>query len=464
MKVTAVFDIGKTNKKCFLFDRNYREVYKTYAHFEEVPDLEGFPSDPLPAISDWVLQTFQELRQTGDFDIKAVNFSTYGASFVHLDDKGTPLMPLINYLKPYPEKILAGFYKKYGPPEDFALETASPALAMLNSGLQLYWLKYAHPEIFEQIRWSLHLPQYFSYLFTKLPVSEYTSIGCHTGLWDFSKNDYHEWVYAEGIDEILPPIVPTHTSVNIHHEGKPLAVGVGIHDSSGALLPYLRADQKPFLLLSTGTWSIALNPFNQENLTPSDLQQDCLNFLRIDGLPVKAARLFLGHEYSLQIADLQKWFQVTDDAHKDVTFDEAIFKQVSTIPERQFRIHTLPSPADNPPATQYELFASFEIAYHRLLIELIDLQVQALELAKGGTAVKKIYLDGGFADNDIFIKLLSHAFPTFKLRTTQSPLGSALGAAMVMDGKELDRKFLKKQYAMKKHRPLKSTLSNDPPS
>ena len=37
-KVTAVFDIGKTNKKFFLFDKDFKEVYKEYTSFKEIED------------------------------------------------------------------------------------------------------------------------------------------------------------------------------------------------------------------------------------------------------------------------------------------------------------------------------------------------------------------------------------------------------------------------------------------
>ena len=36
--VTAVFDIGKTNKKFFLFDENLSEVYHSYTRLDPIPD------------------------------------------------------------------------------------------------------------------------------------------------------------------------------------------------------------------------------------------------------------------------------------------------------------------------------------------------------------------------------------------------------------------------------------------
>jgi len=209
-----------SDKKCFLFDENYQEVWKEYVRFDEIKDEDGHLCDNIALIENWMITTFKKVISLDQYNVKAVNFSTYGASFVHINDKGEPVAPLYNYLKPLPEDILNQFYAKYGSEMALAKETASPPLQMLNSGMQLYYLKYAKPEIFNKIRWSLHLPQYLSFLFNRKPVSEYTSIGCHTMLWDYSKNDYHRWVYEEGIDKILPPVAQDETSLEYTYEGK----------------------------------------------------------------------------------------------------------------------------------------------------------------------------------------------------------------------------------------------------
>ena len=455
--MTLIFDIGKTNKKCFIFDENYQEVYREYVRFEELTDEDGFPCDDLAAIETWVKDSLQKLMNDDRYDISSINFSTYGASFVHLDKTGKPVAPLYNYLKPYPEKLQATFYEKYGSPEAIARQTASPQLGMLNSGMQLYWLKYHRPEIFGQIHWALHFPQYLSYLLTGLPVSEYTSIGCHTGLWDFEQNDYHEWVYRENIDRILPAVVGTDTSINTRIHGKKIRVGVGIHDSSGALLPYLKVDRKPFLLISTGTWSIALNPFSTTTLTDKELRKDCLNFLRIDGDTTKAARLFLGKELSTQVKRLQKHFGKPDGTYKLVPFDEELFQKLQAQNARCFHFDFIAQERVAAPAEKaLSTFDSFEAAYHQLMLELVALQIEAAERAIGDTSINKMYIDGGFADNELYVQMLSRYFTEVKMRTTQSPLGSALGAAIVLSDKKIDKKFLKKHYAMKKIRAVKT--------
>ena len=123
------------------------------------------------------------------------------------------------------------------------MQTASPVLESLNSGMQLYRLKYEKPEIFQKIKYALHLPQYLSYLISSKAYADITSIGCHTNLWNFNENHYHEWVYKENIVEKLPPVVPSDYSLPAGFEGNNFQLGVGLHDSSAALITRLHGDQ-----------------------------------------------------------------------------------------------------------------------------------------------------------------------------------------------------------------------------
>lgn len=445
--ITAVFDIGKTNKKFFLFDENFKEVYRSYKVFEEINDEDGFPSDNLPAIQKWAKSTFKEILSSKKYEISAINFSTYGASLVHIDKGGKPLTPLYNYVKPCPAKVLKLFNSKYG---DVRKKTASPELNFLSSGLQLFWLKHFQKEVFKKIKYSLHLPQYMSFLFTGIPVSDFTSVGCHTMLWNYKKKDYHDWVYKEELDLILPPIVQTDCSVNMNYRGKKMRIGMGIHDSSAALLPYLKIDEKPFILISTGTWSVSLNPF----LKNSSRVKEDLCYLQLDGKPVAATKVFLGNEYKLQVAYLSKYFGAKKGAHKGFKFSEEIYKKLISSPIPKFKFESLAKRKNEPKQTNYKSFENLEIAYHQLMIELMQVQLVSACKSKGESAIKKVYIDGGFTDNDIFVKLVSHHFSNCKVRTTTTPLGSALGAAIAISDKNLGKKFLKDNYNLKKHKPL----------
>lgn len=449
--VTAVFDIGKTNKKFFLFDKEYQEVYREYTRFDLIEDEDGHPTEDFKALRTWLKDLFERILDAKEFNITAINFSTYGASFVHIDQNGDVLTPLYNYTKPIDDTIVDSFFEKYGPEKEFSAVTGSSNSGMLNAGMQLYWLKYTKPEVFKKIKYSLHLPQYISYIFTGIPVSEYTSIGCHTALWDYTKGDYHSWVYTEGINEILAPIVSMGTTINMNYNGNTLKIGVGIHDSSSALLPYIRSVKKKFILVSTGTWSIALNPFSSKNLTEEDVDRSCINYMRINGKPVKAARLFLGNEYSYQVKMLANHFQLPADYHKVVKFDEEIYREILQDFKPRFKWVSIES-NECPEKTQIP-YADFERAFHQLMIELVLLQVQSIQIAASDDKIKRLYVDGGFSDNQIYIKLLSHYLKEMEVRTTDSSLGSALGAAIVLSDAKLDTKFLKKNYSLKKHVP-----------
>src|SRR5687768_6737168 len=142
IKVIAVFDVGKTNKKLVLFDEQYKLVYEESKQLDEIRDEDGFACEDVDALTQWVEDSFDRLLNQKKFEIKAVNFSAYGASFVYLDDELNLVPPLYNYLKPYPAELQKKFYSDYGGECVVARQTASPVLGNLNSGMQLYRLKY----------------------------------------------------------------------------------------------------------------------------------------------------------------------------------------------------------------------------------------------------------------------------------------------------------------------------------
>lgn len=433
--VTAVFDIGKTNKKFFLFDKNLTEVYSTYIRLDPIPDEDDFPSEPLAPLEDWMLKTFKEALKFADFQIKRLNFSCHGASFVHTDEHGIPATPLYDYLKPFPEDLLKRFYKENGGKMSFCRATSSPPLAMLNSGLQLYFIKYSKPDYFKKIAHSFHFPQYLSFLFTGEMVSDYTSIGCHTGLWDYEANDYHEWVDKEKIRKLLPPIVPGNTLLKTRPELGNIPCGIGVHDSSSALLPYIKQEKEPFALLSTGTWAICINPFNKTKLTKKELKRDCLQFLSIKGEPIKISRLFIGEEHKYQIEKLYEYFQMPQGTYKKLKFNTMLFGKVRDYTEKRIHFQYLKPEdygLDQATETNFAAFQEFNEAYYTFIHELTDLQTAAIKLVIDKASVGRLFIDGGFNANDIFVEMLRKKLPDLTIIPSDFPNGSALGAAMLV--------------------------------
>lgn len=427
--VIAIFDVGKTNKKIFLFDEQYKIVYDETHQIEETKDEDNFACEDVDALTKWVKSSFEKLLNNKNFRIKAVNFSGYGASFVYLDKSGKVIAPLYNYLKPYPPVLQQKFYTDYGGESIVAKQTASPILGSLNSGMQLYRLKYDKPEVFALIKYALHLPQYLSYVICSAVNSDITSIGCHTNLWDFQKNTYHRWVEQEGILSKLAPLKKS-TEVAGYIENT-IPVGVGLHDSSAALIPYLHSFSGPFILLSTGTWCISLNPFNHSPLTDHELQHDCLCYLSYEGKPVKASRLFAGYEHEQQVKRLSAHFNKSMEYYKKVKPDLELIKNISAcnISLKETRNENI---ARQSSLINMDLneFRYYEEAYHQLILNLIVEQVQSLNLVLRETAVNQIFVDGGFSENPIYMQLLAQACPEAKIYSASVAQASALGAAL----------------------------------
>ncbi|MGN6490578.1 MAG: FGGY-family carbohydrate kinase [Agriterribacter sp.] len=426
--VIAIYDIGKTNKKVFLFNEAYEIVYEQSSPFPEIVDEDGDPCDDVDKISNWVIQSFGELNKLEEFNIVAVNFTTYGASFVNTGADGKPVTPLYNYLKPYPDDLKKKFYNTYGGEITVSMYTASPVLGHLNSGMQLYWLKYKRPQAFEAVQYSLHLPQYISSLLTGKAYSDITSIGCHTILWNFPQKGYHEWVYREGIIDKLAPVYPSDGVVDIEQHGKKFKSGIGLHDSSSALIPYLINFREPFVLISTGTWAISLNPFNNTPLTVNELQQDCLCYMTYQSAIVKASRFFAGYEHEQQTKRLAEHFQKPLNYYTTVQYDPAVIDELSSNDEASMK----PGGITPFSGRSLEQFATYEQAYHQLMLDIIKGQITSTKLILEGSDVKRIFVDGGFSKNPLYMNLLAKAFPDIEVYAAYVAQATALGAALAI--------------------------------
>ncbi len=197
--VTVIFDIGKTNKKVLAFDEQFRVVYDYTIRLGEILDEDGFACESLQTLENFMFDSLHAVSCIKGLDIKVVNFSAYGSSLVYIGKDGKPLTSLYNYLKPYPAELINQFFEIHGPESLLNKTSAAKIEGSLNAGLQIYRLKYAKRELYEATKYVLHLPQYLSYLFSERVYSEVTSIGCHTGLWDFGRKTYQYWVAEEGI-------------------------------------------------------------------------------------------------------------------------------------------------------------------------------------------------------------------------------------------------------------------------
>lgn len=426
--VIAIFDVGKTNKKLFLFDEQYKIVFERTARFTETTDEDGDPCENLESLRLSVFDSLREVFKRKDIEVKAINFSTYGASLVYIDEDGRPLTPLYNYLKAYPAALKEQFYNTYGGEARFSAQTASPVLDSLNSGMQLYRLKYERPALCESVKYALHLPQYMSYLLAGVPVADITSIGCHTNLWDFQRNDYHEWLGKEGLLDKMAPLVASNEVMPAVFPGNNYSIGAGLHDSSAALIPYLVNFHEPFILISTGTWCISMNPFNHSPLTEGELAQDCLCYMTFQRNPVKASRLFAGYEHEQQVKRIGEYFNQPSIRYRSVDYDPAIMAKLRGQKQQLRKGKGITAFGDR----DLSAFSSDIEAYHQLMLDIADAQFASTQLVLQGTKVKRIFVDGGFSKNSIYMNMLALMFPEMEIFAASMAQATAMGAALAI--------------------------------
>ncbi len=430
-KVIAIIDIGKTNKKILLFDKNFDVVFRDSTRFEEIKDDDGYPCDNIEFIEKWMKDKIYQIQRTGKFKIKAINFSTHGATLVYLNEYGKKVTPLYNYLKPITTEVFEHIYEQYGNIEEFSRKTASPSYGMLNAGVQILWIKYTKPHYWNAIKHILHYPQYLSYLFTKEITSDYTSIGAHTAIWDFDEMRYHDWLTKEEIR--LPKPVNGKKAKIVDINGESIAIGTGLHDSSSSIIPLLEKEgNKEFILLSTGTWIIAMNAFSKTKLTTYQLKNNCLCFMTPEKRQIKSSMQFLGHIHEIIGNSLSDYFSVAKNYYLEMTVNRTLCIDILARGESVFLSDTI--------TTDFKLdleqlnnFESYELAYYQLIFEITQHVYAAIKIILDkGNNLKDVYISGGFNKNAIFVEYLRLIIPNQKIQIQKGENASALGAAMLM--------------------------------
>jgi hypothetical protein len=203
-----------------------------------------------------------------------------------------------------------------------------------------------------------------------------------------------------------------------------------MHDSSAALIPYLKMITSSFALISTGTWSISLNPFNPSALTSEEISQDCLCYLSYDGKSVKASRLLIGPEHDEQTKRIAEFFHLKEEFFKGIAF-----KRENLLGE-----------AIDLKKTDLKNFESPDKAYHAFVQYLVKEQIASTQLILNNSDVREIYVDGGFSSNLIYMNLLADAFKNHKVFGAVVAQASSLGAALAIHSRWNDKGLPEKLF------------------
>jgi L-fuculokinase len=414
----AVFDLGKTNMKVVIFDRDGAVLAERSA-----------PNAPLAADAHWPylkLDTERAwsfliggLKELGlRHPIEAISTATHGCAGVLMGPDGVALPPL--------DYEFDGFaavddYDAARPPYE---ETRSPRLPRgLNLGRHLFYFERYFPAQFKQATAFLTYPQYFAWRLSGVMASEATSLGAHTDLWRPAEGRLSSLVDKLGWRRLFPPMRNAWDTLGTLKPEVAAATGLapnvrvvcGAHDSNASLVPHLVSRRDPFTVISTGTWVIIMAVGGKGRLDP---KADMLANVDVRGEPVPTARFMGGREFAVLAGEAP-----ADPDEADVSAMvasgalalPAFSDQGGPFAGRVGRIEGQAPATPRARAALATLYAALMTAH----------LLQRLE------APGDLIVEGGFTRSPAFAAVLARLMPRRRVVVAPMSSGAAAGAALL---------------------------------
>ncbi|WP_342041616.1 rhamnulokinase [Bacillus sp. OTU2372] len=209
---------------------------------------------------------FQEikngLKKCNELGIKpdSIGIDTWAVDFVLLDEKNQPLTEAVSYRDPRTDGMMEQVFEKIMK-ERLYLETGIQ-FQKFNTIYQLYSIKQNAPEILDQAKSFLMIPDYFNYLLTGKKANEYTNATSTQLVNAFTKKWDHDLLDLLGINkemfhEIKMPkaVLGTLREELVSELGFDLQVILpATHDTGSAVIAV--PEENETIYISSGTWSL----------------------------------------------------------------------------------------------------------------------------------------------------------------------------------------------------------------
>ena len=312
-----VVDVGKTLSKVSLWSRAGRMIDRATRPSASLA-VDGRRHLDAAAIGEFVLDAIAQMDTAGVEYLVPV---AHGAGVAAIRKDALALPPL-DYEQPLPADLLADYRARRAP---FA-ETGSPALPDgLNFGAQLFWLDRLLPAAMNEAT-LLPWAQYWAWFLSGEAVSEVTSLGCHSDLWNPAAATFSSLAQEQGWAARFAPVARAGDTVGTVRPaiarrcGLPANTRVlaGLHDSNAALVAargFAEIAEGEATVLSTGTWFVAMRSAAGEAPDLSILPEgrDCLVNVDVGGRPVPSARFMGGREIETLVGIDTRRVDITPD-------------------------------------------------------------------------------------------------------------------------------------------------------
>ncbi len=416
----AVIDIGKTNAKVVLIDSASRAQLAARSTPNVVLQDAPYPHMDVDMLWAFIVESLKTFGT--EHGVDGISITTHGACGALLSKQGL-VLPVLDYESDAPEASEEA-YDRVRPP--FA-ETLSPRLPIgLNWGAQIYWQSRVFPEEFAEVTAIVPYPQYWAWRLTGQLASEVTSLGCHTDLWAPDRGDFSSMVDALGWRHLFPPVKPAASVIGTLLPEIAAATGLakstpvtcGIHDSNASLVPHLGAEEPPFTIVSTGTWTILMTVGG--DTAGLDQNRDSLANVDAYGRPVPTARFMGGREFDALVPEIVE--PSADDIASVIANDiqalPSFTPGVGPFGEQSGRWTVDP---DMLTPGQRTAAASFYLAL---------MARTCLDLCRLG---RTITLEGPLARNTLFGSALAH-LTGVPVHASGDATGTSLGASLLFGG------------------------------
>jgi L-fuculokinase len=444
-QTVLVLDIGKTNKKAAVYDRGFRVVAEERIALDTAK-WNGLEVEQTDAILAWFRDQLRGFAR--DFDIRAISISGHGATLALLDERGDLALPVLSYTSPVDAAFHEEFYREYGSRAALHRATASPDLGFVNMAKMLHYVKTRLPERWAACRRGLFYPQFFAHALTGGYALEPTYVGNHSYLWDYARKDWSEVARRLGADKLFggPMRAPWDVLGPLRDDwmrdcgiGAQCRVLIGIHDSNANLLPYLARGESQFLLNSTGTWCVLMQPSTSSVLSEDQAAAGLFFNQSAYGGPVLTGLLPAGMEYEA-FAKLAPFADAQDETSlARVIADRDLFLIPGTLPDvpvfpgarpglvvgnRRFSLDELMSGAAS------GVIGTLRQRYFAALNLALALATKRALAHVDAPRKTRAYIEGGFASNFLYCRLVATLCPRFDWSLTPAKEGTAFGAAL----------------------------------
>ncbi|WGF86698.1 FGGY-family carbohydrate kinase [Marinivivus vitaminiproducens] len=421
MTAIAVLDIGKTNVKLSVTDRQ-GAVLETLSTAN--PSLPGPPyrHHDVAGLEDWVLNGLAELG--GRHAIEAIVPCAHGSGGVLVDRDG-PALPMVDYEGEIPAGIDAAYRSAAG---DFRERGSSIMLGAAHIARQMLWQETCWPEAFKRATHILPLPQYWAWRLSGVPAADVTSLAAQSHLWSPAERRPARIVDERGWTRLMPPVTPPWTALGPLRPEIAARTGLrpgtrvlcGVHDSTVNLYRYQAAGLSDMTVVSTGTWLVAIT--DRPDTADKTERSGVVWNADVEGRPLSGVLMMAGREFSAIAGKDDGEIEAVDLARVERLIAQGTMALPSFGEDDGFfpdsagrgRIEG-PTPAD---ARERRALA---VLYTALLA---DVALDHLPRAS------QVVLDGSFVREPVFAALVAamRAEPTF---TNDHYYGTATGAALL---------------------------------